>query len=174
MSSSCRVRWNRKNSCVGQRRRAWIAIEPLEKRILLGLLENQFAAEAARQPPRQTGFADTDRAFDDDKAMRRGNGRLVGHAGSKLYSYEIGMRPSIADARGEALDTSRDRERSRVRRDIAQRIQDEIALGHAGMRHGQIGFSRCVRCRRPAGRNRCGAVPSARRDVAPHRSLRVA
>ena len=76
MSSSWRVRWNRKIQLRLQRRRARIPIEALEERILVGLLENQLAAEAARQASRKTGLADADRPFDDDQAMRRRDWRI--------------------------------------------------------------------------------------------------
>src|SRR5690606_6517576 len=43
-----------------------IAIEALEKRILIRLLQNQLAREARRQALRQTGLADAYRSLHDD------------------------------------------------------------------------------------------------------------
>ena len=62
-----------------QRRCTRVAIETLEERIVVRLLENQLAAEALRQPSRQTRLADADRTFDDDKAVRRGNWGFLCH-----------------------------------------------------------------------------------------------
>ena len=59
-----------------QRRRARIAIETLEKRIVVRLLQNQLAAEAPRKTSRQAGLADADRTFNDDKAVRRARLRI--------------------------------------------------------------------------------------------------
>src|SRR6185437_14372138 len=50
-----------------QRRRARVAVEALEERILVGLLQDQLAAEAAREPTGEAGLAYADRAFDDDE-----------------------------------------------------------------------------------------------------------
>ncbi len=85
MSSSWRVRWNRKNSCVCSAAERGFLIEALQERILVGLLENQLAAEAARQPPGEAGLADADRPFDHDQAMRRWNGDFSVMSTAKLF-----------------------------------------------------------------------------------------
>ena len=60
-----------------QRTRARIAIEALEERILLRLLQDQLAAEAAGQTTRKARLPDPDGPFDDDETMRRNYGRLL-------------------------------------------------------------------------------------------------
>ena len=56
-----------------ERGSARVAIEALEKRVFVVLLEHELAAEAARQPSRKARLADADRSFDDDIAMCGGH-----------------------------------------------------------------------------------------------------
>jgi hypothetical protein len=50
--------------------RARILVETLEKGILIRLLKNELAAQGLPQAARQTGLADSDRAFDDNESVR--------------------------------------------------------------------------------------------------------
>jgi hypothetical protein len=62
-----------------QRRCSRVLIKAFQERIFVGLLENQLAAETARQASRETGLADADGSFNHDEAMRRRDGSLVCH-----------------------------------------------------------------------------------------------
>src|SRR5690606_38559194 len=52
---------------------ARILVEALEKRVLVRLLENEIAPEAARESAREARLADADGSFHHDQTMRRRN-----------------------------------------------------------------------------------------------------
>src|SRR5262245_47149063 len=85
-----------------QRRLPPVAIEPLEERVLLRLLEYQLAREALRQPFRETRLADADRTFDDDVARsveRNGVGAWVARVafrGRSADGIRSGLRPLVS------------------------------------------------------------------------------
>ena len=80
-----------------QRRTAPIAIEAFEKRVVLGLLEDQLAREALGQALREARLADADRAFDDDVARPVERDRIVARPRS---SHRRGARrPPPASSR---------------------------------------------------------------------------
>ena len=54
-----------------ERRRARIAVEALEERVVLALLEHEVAAEARGEPAREARLADADRALHDHEPVRR-------------------------------------------------------------------------------------------------------
>src|SRR6202022_3655282 len=49
---------------------ARILVEALEKRILIGLFQDELAAQRLPQATRQTGLADTNRTFDNNESVR--------------------------------------------------------------------------------------------------------
>jgi hypothetical protein len=53
-----------------ERRRPWILVEALEKRILIGLFEDELAAQGLSQTAGETGLAHPDRALDDNESVR--------------------------------------------------------------------------------------------------------
>jgi hypothetical protein len=92
---------------------ARVAVEALEERILLGLLEDQLAAEALRQPAREVGLADADRPFDHDETMHRRcrhgclNLREVNSASAdplRARGASVPRSPACAPARRPARD----------------------------------------------------------------------
>ena len=109
--------------------RARILVEPLEEGILLRLLEHQLAREGLRQSPREAGFADADRPLDDDEAVRG-----CAHMQALLLlqnTDSVRTRPHL-----HLPDTAVSRNVQRWR-NIVERIQDEVALRHSGMRQPQ-------------------------------------
>ena len=97
-----------------QRCRARVAVEPLQERILLGLLQYQLAAEAVRQPLREAGLADANWPFDDNQTMRDAL-RQISRPWI-LAELFIGAQAVGADACGQVADPSRARARSALAR----------------------------------------------------------
>src|SRR5262245_30803663 len=85
----------------GQRRVPPVAIEPLEKRVLLRLLEDQLTRKALRQPFREARLADADRTLDDDVARPVERGRVCGAVarvafrGGAAHRVGSGLRPLV-------------------------------------------------------------------------------
>ena len=158
-----------------QRRRARVAIEALEKRILVGLLEHQLAAEAARETPRETRLADADRTFDDDETMR-GSGDFVCHV----------LVERFRDESFEKREAGGPRARRQRRRPVpAPGTSSSGAISRKGyrtkLRSGRPGCG-TVRsgsvdphvAEHAADRDRCAADPSARPAARARARLRCA
>ena len=78
-----------------QRRVAPILVEALEKRVLLGLLEDQLAREALREPLRETRLAYADRSFDDDEPGSIQANDFLGVARRLLIHDRSGIRRAV-------------------------------------------------------------------------------
>ena len=163
-----------------QRRRARVAIEALEERILVRLLQHQLAAEAAREPAREAGLADADRPFDDDETMR-GQWRLSVSVmvGARRESFKereargprarrqlrrpVPVRGRAARARYPAKDTGRNCARVRpgcgiVRSGSAMRTSSSSSRSRS-MRRGPQRTTGCARPSSP----RCSSARAAAR-----------
>src|SRR5690606_30243911 len=79
-----------------QRDLARIAVEALEKRILVGLFEHDLMAEGFRQAPRQRGLADADRAFHSNelgRARRYCRTEFCRHHVLAILEVEMELKP---------------------------------------------------------------------------------
>src|SRR5690606_6583018 len=74
-----------------------VAIEALEERVLVGLLENQLAREALREALREAGLADADRPLDDDETRSVDRDDALAIAHGPVFRDPFGPDATLTD-----------------------------------------------------------------------------
>ena len=129
-----------------QRIAAAVFIETGQKRIFVGVFQNQFGIHASSKLARQTGFAGANRPFDNDMAETAEHVMRVSECGGGLLAASRTLRFCRQARDVAAVDSSKaisypTMARNKcVWRNFRQWYQDESTLHHARVRQGQAVF----------------------------------